>query len=62
MTQVYCVQGGWNYEGENIASLRVFDCKSTAEKYKEQITEDYDYVLMITREVIMGSTFEEVKE
>lgn len=61
MTQVYCVMGGWHYEGENMASLQLFDCKSTAEEYQKQIKDEYDYALIFTREVNMNSKFEEIK-
>lgn len=62
MTQVYCVIGGWHYEGENASSIKLFDCKSTAEEYQKQLEEDYDYVMSFTREVNMNSKFEDVKE
>ena len=54
--QVYCVIGGWDYEGLMFCSLRLFDCKSTAEKYKEQLDEDYDYTIMNVREINMNSS------
>lgn len=48
MSQVYAVIGGWDYEGECFHSLRLFDCKSAAEEYKEFLTEDdgFDYAKM----------------
>jgi hypothetical protein len=57
MTKVYAVIGGWDYEGQSFQSLRLFDCKSAAEKYKEFLTEDdgFDYAKMDTREVCMES-------
>lgn len=55
--KVYVVIGGWDYEGENYDSLRLFDCYSTAEKYQTQLTEDegYNYALLKIREVCMES-------
>jgi hypothetical protein len=55
--KVYAVIGGWDYEGESFHSLRLFDCKSTAEEYKEFLTEDdgFDYAKMEAREVCMES-------
>jgi len=43
--KVYAVIGGWHYGGEHFESLRLFDCKSAAEKYQEFLTEKngYDY-------------------
>ena len=43
--QVYAVIGGWDYEGEHFLSLQLFDCKSAADAYGKQLTEDegYDY-------------------
>jgi hypothetical protein len=57
MTKVYAVIGGWDYEGQSFQSLRLFDCKSAAEKYKEFLTEDdgFDYAKMEIREVCMES-------
>jgi hypothetical protein len=55
--KVYAVIGGWDYEGENFDSLRLFDCKSAAEAYYERLTEvdGYDYALMEIKEVCMES-------
>ena len=56
MTKVYAVIGGWDYEGEDFKSLRLFDCKSTAEAYSKELEEgDYDYSMMDLREVCMES-------
>lgn len=51
--QVYAVIGGFDYEGESFNTLRLFDCKSSAEAYQEHLTVDegYDYALMDVREV-----------
>jgi hypothetical protein len=55
--QVYAVIGGWNYEGESFDSLGLFDCKSTAEAYYQQLTEvdGFDYARMEVRNVEMKS-------
>lgn len=54
---VYAVIGGIDYEGEDFKSLRLFDCKSTAEAYEIYLTENggYDYALIEVREVCMES-------
>jgi hypothetical protein len=54
--QVYSVIGGWHYEGENGPSLQLFDCKSAAEAYAEELKNgDYDYALINVLEVQMHS-------
>ena len=55
--KVYAVIGGIDYEGEDFASLKLFDCKSSAEVYYQQLSEDqgFDYALMEEREVYMES-------
>ena len=54
--QVYSVIGGEHYEGEHGASLQLFDCKSTAEAYAEELKNgDYDYALINVIEVQMHS-------
>ena len=55
--KVYAVIGGWDYEGEHFASLRLFDCKSAAEAYYKELTENegYDYAQMEVKEVCMES-------
>ena len=57
MTKVYAVIGGWDYEGEDFKSLRLFDCFSTADAYLKQLEEKegYDYSMMDVREVVMES-------
>ena len=56
-TKVYAVIGGYNYEGEDFKSLRLFDCFSTADAYMKHLESSggWDYALMDTREVIMES-------
>jgi hypothetical protein len=55
--KVYAVIGGWDYEGEDFTSLRLFDCFSTANAYAVHLAdvEGYDYSRMDFREVIMES-------
>jgi len=57
ITKVYAVIGGWDYEGEDFESLRLFDCFSTANAYLVHLEEQegYDYSKMDTREVCMES-------
>ncbi len=57
--KVYAVIGGYDYEGEDFASLRLFDCFSTADEYLKDLEENqgYDYALLETREVCMKSAF-----
>ena len=58
-TKVYAVIGGIDYEGENFDSLRLFDCKSSAEKYQNQLTEveGFDYALLKIRTVDFTSLY-----
>jgi hypothetical protein len=57
ITKVYAVIGGFDYEGEDFKSLRLFDCFSTANDYLVHLEEEmgYDYSLLDTREVCMES-------
>ena len=59
ITKVYAVIGGWDYEGEDFKSLRLFDCFSTATAYLKHLEEEegYDYSVLDTREVNMESAF-----
>ena len=55
------VIGGIDYEGEAFRTLRLFDCQSTADAYKAELEQEYDYVLMEVRDVsqysmMMGGT------
>ena len=54
---VYAVIGGFDYEGENFKSLRLFDCFSSAVAYQKHLeeVEGYDYAILNTREVEMES-------
>lgn len=55
--KVYAVMGGFDYEGEDFKSLRLFDCFSAADAYLRHLEENegYDYSLMDTREVCLES-------
>ena len=65
--QVYVVIGGFDYDGESLNSLQLFDCKSTAEMYSKDledgennsglnaIFQQYDYVEMRLQGVVMHS-------
>jgi hypothetical protein len=71
--QVYVVIGGFNYDGESLDSLQLFDCKSTAEMYSKDledgennsglnaIYQQYDYVEMKLQNVIMHSMIASLK-
>lgn len=45
LPQAYAVIGGWDYEGEDFDSLRLFDYHSAAMAYAKDLTEEqgYDY-------------------
>jgi hypothetical protein len=54
--KVYSVMGGWDYEGFDGESLRLFDFKSAAEAYAEELKEEnYDYVTVKVMDVCMQS-------
>jgi len=55
--KVYVVIGGHDYEGEDFNSLKLFDCKSAAEDYKNQLQDEwnYDYVYLEIKSVEMHS-------
>jgi len=43
--QVWMVMGGWEFEGDHGDSLRLFDCKSMAKAYCDELKEfGYDYI------------------
>ena len=48
ISKVYAVIGGFDYEGEDFKSLRLFDCFSTANAYLVYLEEQegYDYSKM----------------
>ncbi len=45
LPQAYAVIGGWDYEGEDFDSLRLFDYHSAAMAYAKELTgeQGYDY-------------------
>ncbi len=53
--KVYAVIAGYDYEGEDFDTLRLFDCFSAADAYLKHLGEQYDYAKMDTREVCMES-------
>ena len=55
--KVYAVIGGIDYEGEQFYSLKLFDCKSSADAYREHLilNDGYEYAKMEEREVNMES-------
>jgi hypothetical protein len=55
--EVYAVIGGNDYEGENFDSLKLFDCWSSADAYREHliVNEGFGYARMEDREVNMES-------
>jgi hypothetical protein len=54
--QVWVVMGGWDYEGFDGESLRLFDCKSTAQAYRDELKEQsYDYIDCKVMDVCMES-------
>jgi hypothetical protein len=54
--QVYAVMGGYDHEGFDGDSLHLFDCKSAADAYVEQLKEGfYDYVECKVMDVYMKS-------
>ena len=59
ITKVYAVIGGFDFEGEDFKSLRLFDCFSTATAYLKDLEDQqgYDYSVLDTREVNMESAF-----
>jgi hypothetical protein len=55
--KVYAVIAGADYEGEDFASLRLFDCLSAADAYAKELDGQLgvDYVLIEQREVCLES-------
>ena len=49
------VIGCIDYEGEAFRTLRLFDCQSTADAYKAELEQEYDYVLMEVQEISQHS-------
>jgi len=57
--KVYAVIAGADYEGEDFYTLRLFDCRSSAEAYGKQLEQELcvDYVLIEKREVSFESEY-----
>ena len=55
--KVYAVIAGTDYEGEDFNSLRLFDCRSSAEDYELELQQQIcvDYTRLEVREVCMDS-------
>ena len=55
--EVYAVIAGTDYEGEDFNTLRLFDCRSTAEDYELELQQQIavDYTRLEVREVCMDS-------
>ena len=55
--KVYAVIAGTDYEGQDFSTLRLFDCRSTAEDYELELQRQIavDYTLLEVREVCMES-------
>jgi hypothetical protein len=54
--KVWMVMGGWEFEGDQGDSLRLFDCKSTAGAYCDELKKfGYDYIDCKVMSVIEGS-------
>jgi hypothetical protein len=55
MTSVYAVIAGIDYEGEVFDTLRLFDCKSSADAYAAHLEDNHDYVKVELRGICMES-------
>jgi hypothetical protein len=55
--EVYAVIGGWDHDGEDFDSLKLFDCWSSADAYREHliVNEGFGYAKIEEREVNMES-------
>jgi hypothetical protein len=55
--KVYAVIAGADYEGEDFDTLRLFDCRSAADAYAQELQKQFgvDYTLIEEREVCMES-------
>jgi len=55
--QVYVVIAGVDYEGENLDTMQLFDCKSAAQAYRDKLVGqcNVDYVKMEVFPVQMHS-------
>jgi hypothetical protein len=55
--KVYAVIAGEDYAGQDFDSLRLFDCRSAADAYAQELQKQFgvDYTLIEEREVCMES-------
>jgi len=55
--EVYAVAAGEDYHGEDMDTLKLFDCKSAAEAYAKELEDQFgvDYVEMKVLPVLMHS-------
>jgi hypothetical protein len=55
--ECYAVIGGFDYDGEDFDSLKLFDCRSTADEYYQKllVVDGFDYAKISQREIIMQS-------
>ncbi len=55
--KVYAVIAGADYEGQDFDSLRLFDCRSAADAYAQELLDQIavDYTMIEEREVCMES-------
>lgn len=62
--RVYAVIGGWDYEGEDFNSLRLFDFHSAAVAYSKDLVDEqgYDYSKCEMRWIEMQPSLKEIQE
>ena len=55
--KVYAVIAGADYEGQDFDSLRLFDCRSAADAYAQELQKQFgvDYTLIEEREICFES-------
>ncbi len=61
MPRAYAVIGGWDYEGEDFNSLRLFDYHSAAVAYSKELKDQgYDYTKLEMRWIEQIPALEEI--
>ena len=61
--RAYVVIGGWDYEGEDFDSLRLFDCHSAAVAYMKDLeVQGYDYSKCEMRWIDMQPDLAEIRK
>jgi hypothetical protein len=61
--RAYAVIGGWDYEGEDFSSLRLFDYHSAAVAYMKELEEQgYDYSKCEMRWIEQIPALSEIRE